>query len=238
MSRWLVNLEAVRTHFRADHPRPRIRWWASTVESQRLRGSGYQLGEFIGQGRRLHFCYLSNTVLDVIESRNAFLFWNEQMPERLADRIMAQISRGPPPLSWRLAGLVGLAIVWIELGMAFWVDLVIPPVGVGCWSVFVLVYAVITTVTWVISQIFTRTNKYLVYVSHIANTASVLGLMFLAATVVGFRSSSPTPSEMLTRRAHSSVAVSTIATAGRPCQATGSTHASAAGWTLRAWTST
>jgi len=178
MSRWLFNVDAVRAAASTGNGLQPV-WWKPNLPKT---SNPFKIGDFIGQCRRLGFCGLSESVLTQVAKSSQFQDWDsETTPEEFAEGIAAEKH---PPLSWRMTTITGLAIVWIELLMAFWVDHVTPPSGLGCWSLFVLIYAILSSVSWVVQQASRRPPLWAVYLSHGFNTLAILWLIFVTATVV------------------------------------------------------
>jgi hypothetical protein len=116
-----------------------------------------------------------------VAKKPPFQDWNSNTAIEFSKRIT---SERRAPLSWRFTAVISLAIVWAELMMAFWVDHITPPSGLGCCSLFVLLYAILSSVSWVIQQIYQRPPPWAVYLSHVFNTFAIFWLIFVTGTVV------------------------------------------------------
>jgi hypothetical protein len=170
LSRWLYNVNVVK--FWNDDRRPReiLPWWkppstrgASVGATQSSYANGpvdnpFQLGPFIGQGRRLQACCLSSVLMDVgdrllLERQGNLAKYNSSAPyddgaQEVLKRLLAR-----PPNSWYKIAFIGLLIVWASITMALLLAYNTPTIGVGCWSGSFLVFGVLSSVTWMLQFI-------------------------------------------------------------------------------------
>jgi hypothetical protein len=126
-----------------------IDWWVPVGDKKhRLNDmNALEVGDFIGQGRRMAYCGLLS---EALTKANGRVF--ENGPERFAscaDSIVRHL-HSSRPLSWYYTAAVSLLLVWSQILMAVLVAHTTPTVGLGCWSGSFLVYGALSSVTWVV----------------------------------------------------------------------------------------
>jgi hypothetical protein len=174
ISRWMWNVNAVvewtaRQDGRDDHPD----WWQQSKEDAYKRSPGQQseedtsiestgqtqdraqlpcfdryISEFVGQGRQIGYNGLAYAVLGSVYDTP-----NDNRRVQQLDVIVKQTLKrlnGRRPGSWWVLSLISLAIVWLEIGMAFMISYNVPTVGIGCRSMSYLIYGGLSTLPWII----------------------------------------------------------------------------------------
>jgi len=195
MTRWLFNVLAVR-QWSANQGVGDYFWWHPELEDESKQlMRALDVGDFIGQGRRLQYCGLTHAILRETElslaSGGGHHFpiidaWEPNAPERIAKAIAA-LSPPPRPKRWYSIMLVCLLVVWVEILMAFFFDFITPPVGPGCWSLMFLVYGCLSMPTWGLSFWEPRRGKLRRirrWVSHSFNTLAIGWMIFVIYMVV------------------------------------------------------
>jgi hypothetical protein len=171
MSRWLYNVEAIRTHF---HVQPRsiipphtnqapliqtIDWWKPGGEDDDSLGnwSRFIIGDFIGQGRRMQYCGL---VAAVLESMDSFKIKDRDITSysKLANNVVGRLEE-TRPTQWYVTSALSFFMVWSQILMASMISYNTPSVGLGCWTGGHLVYGALSSVSWVV-QIARRSRDY------------------------------------------------------------------------------
>jgi heme O synthase-like polyprenyltransferase len=95
---------------------------------------------------------------------------------------------GHRPGSWWVLSLISLAIVWLEIGMAFMTSYTVPTVGIGCRSMSYLIYGGLSTLPWIIQ--FLPGSRHPGYmrkaVHHFICSLSTLCLIFITFAAVSW----------------------------------------------------
>jgi hypothetical protein len=87
------------------------------------------------------------------------------------------------PISWFVTAVVCLTIVLCDAMMAFMADFITPPVGLGCWSFTVMMYAVMSSISWVV-QFWKHPPTWLKAISHFFNICAILCLVGITTAVL------------------------------------------------------
>jgi hypothetical protein len=170
LSRWLYNVNVVKT-WKDDHRRRRpLRWWiphstrsvsVGGIQASHVNGpvdNPFQLGSFIGQGRRLQACCLSSVLMDVgdtlhLGQRGNPAEYNTSAPyDEGGNEVLKRLSARPPN-SWYKIAFVGLLIVWTSITMALLLAYNTPTIGLGCWSGSFLTFGILSSSTWMLQFI-------------------------------------------------------------------------------------
>jgi hypothetical protein len=106
------------------------------------------ISNFAGQGRQMGYNGLAYAVLvSVYDTPN-----DNRRVQRLdviVDRTFKRL-KGRRPASWWALSLISLALVWLEIGMAFMISYNVPTVGIGCRSMSYIIYGGLSTLPWII----------------------------------------------------------------------------------------
>lgn len=106
------------------------------------------ISDFVGQGRHIGYNGLAYAVLvSVYDTPN-----DNRRVERLdfiVDRTFKRL-KGRRPASWWVLSLISLAVVWLEIAMAFMLSHNVPTVGIGCRSMSYIIYGGLSTLPWII----------------------------------------------------------------------------------------
>jgi hypothetical protein len=94
------------------------------------------------------------------------------------------------PRSWYITAFVSLLLIWTEIFLAVVVDFYTPTIGFGCWSGSIVLYALLSMVSWLV-QFKKRPGRVLMIIAHVFNTLAILWL--LAATLMVVSCCSPAP---------------------------------------------
>ena len=142
MERWLFNVNAVRTQ-------GETLWW-----NRNDIPAKFQLGEFVGQGRRMRYYGLVEAVISEYQTpmNPPHLDLGLDKHDWLARDIRGRLGRGCSPL-WLYSAVIAFILVWIPILSAFTVAFTSPTVGVGCWSGAILTYGVLCSFSWVVSVV-------------------------------------------------------------------------------------
>jgi hypothetical protein len=200
MSRWLFTVDSVRNWPKplnqqtqpAPLPQPtvptqhaletsEIVWWLPTNNDMGC----FRVGDFIGQGRRMEYCGLTEAVLNCTNNSEIvrpFGDWTPEKPKDIAARISAKLNTRRP-VAWFVTAALCLMIVLADTMMAFMADFITPPVGLGCWSLSVLMYAGMSTVSWGL-QFWIHPPAWVRAVSHFFNAVAIVCLVSITGTIV------------------------------------------------------
>jgi len=212
------NVNAVRVWARGKTEKPN--WWSQDNEDKRQtaweeaneaqnRGDALhelvnggehlvpfdiEIGEFVGQGRRLGYNGFAYAVLGSVYVRSG----NQRRMRPLGrvkngrtqnmamyakDRLTTGRLR---PGSWWLLAFTSLALVWLEIGMAVMMSYNTPTVGLACRSGVYLLYGLLSTFTWVV-RLFPASNypgDRLKILCHCVNVFATLVLFFAVFATV------------------------------------------------------
>lgn len=194
MSRWLYNTLAVRAWAPDEETLERdpygqrngIAWWSSSAaKAGNPRTHCFYIGDFVGHGRSMHYCGLVSAFMNAVEreelitGRDSIL--NVLKPLKLEDE---------RPRCWYITAIVSLLLVWTEIFLAVVVDVFTPTIGFGCWSGSIVLYALLSMVSWLV-QFRKRPGKVLMAVAHVFNTLAILWILAATFMVVSYCSPSP-----------------------------------------------
>ncbi|KAM0435839.1 hypothetical protein ACHAPT_002730 [Fusarium lateritium] len=149
MSRWLFNVDAVLTSAEAanggnlNNMQP-PEWWSRSRQKNHLEV--FKIKEFIGQGRKIKYCGLADATIRAQKAHS--LGSNLGEYALCADTLMNDLN-GARPTQWYITAFTSLFLVVFEVMMAFLIAFCTPTFGLGCWSGSLLLYGLLSTVTWV-----------------------------------------------------------------------------------------
>jgi hypothetical protein len=187
--RWLYNVEAVRTGVfdkeRSENDPhtqgPDIAWWTpeNPAEAQSPRTTSFQIGDFVGHGRTMHYCGLVFAFMAFIETPERIGWIRDPGFIRIIPEFLSLTRKRPR--AWYLMASVSLLLIWTELLLAVVVDFYTPTIGFGCWSGSIVLYAILSTVSWLI-QFKKRPGEVLKAAAHFFNALAIVWI--LAATMM------------------------------------------------------
>lgn len=141
----------------------------------------FQIGEFIGQGRKVKYCGLADAVIRVHNGRDLGRDLKEYAA--LAKDLKDDLN-GTRPAQWWVTALVSLLLVVVEVMMAFLIAFFTPTFGLGCWSGGLALYGVLSTATWGIHFLFGAPGKGWRFVCSCCNFLALGWLITLTGFVV------------------------------------------------------
>ncbi|KAK0620900.1 hypothetical protein B0T14DRAFT_587753 [Immersiella caudata] len=177
----LANLSAVTTRDPGLDPpytslgRLSGQWWHGENEE---RPESFYVGQFVGQGRTMHYCALVDAVMTATRETERFKNHIDEYDARGAEA--AAIFAGPKSRSWYKYAFSGLLIVWVEIMMATGFAFMTPTVGPGCWSGSCFLYGALSTISWGI-QFWKRPPAWLKGLAYFANGLAFLWLIAVIA---------------------------------------------------------
>jgi hypothetical protein len=193
MKRWLWNVAAVK-RWEADDSSDitmiDIDWWKTPNrysdqqhESQAATqaASDFKIYEFIGQGRKIHYCGLAHAVIEALQGR-AFL---TKSFEAISTDVSNEM-RGNRPASWWILAVTSLGLVWVGVGMAMVIAYNTPTVGIGCWTLTYLLYGIVSTLPWLVHFVRKHPGGVVRFFCRISNMISTVGLFFIIFAHVSF----------------------------------------------------
>ncbi|KAL2681132.1 hypothetical protein Neosp_008736 [[Neocosmospora] mangrovei] len=188
MSRWLFNVDAVLTSARdagADLNNMQTPvWWSRNRPAAALEV--FEIQEFIGQGRKIKYCGLADAVIRTVQDlqeRKRPLGNNLDEYRLCAQTVLSHLN-GTRPTQWWVTAFVSLFLVVFEVMMAFLVAFCTPTFGLGCWSGGLLLYGLLSTLTWVYHLIFKAPGKRGQIICSIFNFFSLGWLITLTGFVL------------------------------------------------------
>ncbi|KPI43622.1 uncharacterized protein AB675_6994 [Cyphellophora attinorum] len=172
IQRWLYNVSAVVPVTIA----PSVPLWTQSIEEALEKPMDqFDIGAFVGQGRRLRYCGIVNGVLDKIK-------YEDEKHLRLADLTANATPNSfeacirSRPRSWYIIWLLSQAIVIMAFSMAFEVSFNTPTIGFGCRSLAYFIWFLVSSVSWVILGIWQEPSDLLRCISWFTNGFSALAL--------------------------------------------------------------
>ncbi|KAK4445968.1 hypothetical protein QBC34DRAFT_497138 [Podospora aff. communis PSN243] len=143
-------------------------WWNGEGED------AFYVGNFVGQGRTIHYCGLVDAVMRATRRKERFL--NKIGEYDACGAEAAAIFAGSKSRSWYKYAFAELLIVWAEIMAAAGFAFMTPTVGPGCWSGSCFLYGALSTISWVI-QFRKIPPPWLKGVAYVVNGVSVLWLI-------------------------------------------------------------
>ncbi|KAH7487449.1 Uncharacterized protein HZ326_22694 [Fusarium oxysporum f. sp. albedinis] len=169
ISRWLYNVEAVKTWASEPVNDPNnIEWWQDNTEIPQA----LKIDVFIGQGRKIQFCGLPHALLETSATVD---FHTEKDLSGCAERAANRL-KGWKPKAWYVVAILSFLLVWCAIMSAFVVSFTAPTIGLGCRSLTYLLFGAFSSVSWVI-QFSKRPPQWALWVSYISNTLAILTLL-------------------------------------------------------------
>lgn len=153
IERWLFNVDCVFRSASLWHA-PKTDSTEAEVSAARDQLVPFKIGEFLGQGRRLRYCGVTDTVLKYI-SEGVAKDGGLPLPE-ITEQAEANKPQGAKtfhefqnalktrPLKWYSVWIASQLIVMTCFGMAFMVSFNTPTVGFGCRSMVYLMWYLLT----------------------------------------------------------------------------------------------
>ncbi|KAK4445168.1 hypothetical protein QBC34DRAFT_358660 [Podospora aff. communis PSN243] len=174
MSRWLFNVEAVRKWKMAGaDPATKIEWWKDSVPTH------FKLRDFVGQGRRMHYCGLAHaTMFCVTDPKHIDDSNGLDEYDVLAQQVIEKLNGRRPGL-WFSSAVRAFLLVWLQIFMSFLVAITSPTAGIGCWSGSIMLFGVLTSFSWFVSLFKKSCGPKLRIVCHTVNITAILFLIFL-----------------------------------------------------------
>jgi hypothetical protein len=188
IERWLYNVESIINHNEALEDlspqsasgiatgAPPIQWWKPEAEPLEL-----VVGDFVGSGRRLRHCGVTNTVLDRLDHRPG----SNPRRWRYDDEIQAYKDLATDfekdlvkrPLSWCACWFCGWIFVSVGISMAIMISFTTGTVGMGCLALLWLIFWNISSVSWYFQAMFQEPPRMVRWVSTGVNSISFLLLL-------------------------------------------------------------
>jgi hypothetical protein len=166
-----------------------IGWWSPERDEngQELTPIELKINEFVGQGRRMRHCGVTNTVLEHLHAKGATQwFYNDKIARytEFADKFDKDITKRP--FSWWVCWACGGAFVSISVFMAMMVSYNTPTIGLGCRSLTWIMFWLLSSVSWVFQAWKQEPPKWMRWLSVAVNSLSLtllLSIMFLQASL-------------------------------------------------------
>lgn len=182
MSRWLYNTEAIRTWAEGGATDNNIRWWTpeTTVPQN------FQVGEFIGQGRRIQYYSLSHATLGALDNFPSQTNTKEDL-DQCAQKVVAELHGRKRPAAWYVAATLANSIVWAAVISALAVTLMSPQsVALVCRMMTILLFGVFSSVSWAVQFFAARPSRAARWVCHLSNALAAMALIVAGILQVRF----------------------------------------------------
>lgn len=150
----------------------------AATESESALFDGHIL-DFVGQGREIGYCGLAHAVVNSVYDSH-----EDTRQIRPVDSIVQEAIlelSGHRAKSWRVMSLVSLALIWLEIGMAYMISYNTPTVGLGCRSGSYIVYGVLSSIPWALHSLsgFKHPSFRQRVLIHFFSTFALLSLLFI-----------------------------------------------------------
>jgi hypothetical protein len=160
-----------------DHDPDNIEWW-----SPRIAGyEPFQVGGFIGQGRRMQYAGIASAVINETENYRDLFDDSVESFDVVAEHVSARLQH--KPTSWWVISVISLSLVLLEVMMAFTVSFITPTVGLGCRSFSCGLVAIFSSISWTLSLFVRTPPKWVRIVSHSVNGVVIAILV----AIIGFQ---------------------------------------------------
>ncbi|KAH8602956.1 hypothetical protein B0O99DRAFT_588020 [Bisporella sp. PMI_857] len=180
MSRWLHNVDAIRRwKLSKGNYINDIAWWDITLGGQ----EPFQIGRFIGQGRRMQYCGLTSSVILETTDYKSLLNGKGDISlfDAIADRVSERLQR--KATSWLVVAFISLVLVLLEVMMAFMIAFITPTVGLGCRSFSYGMFAILSSFSWCFNIVVRTPPKAIQIICHSFNALAILAL----TAIIGFQ---------------------------------------------------
>ena len=144
-----------------------------------------QIGRFIGQGRSIKYTGLSYAVMDEIPANGHPARVYPTDYNTLARNVYQKLQRRPP--SWFVTALLSLGLVMAEVMLAFMLAFNTPTVGLGCWSGSFAIYAILSTLCWILALLFQKPGPIVTAMCYTFNTLAFGWLITVTMLVVSIQ---------------------------------------------------
>ncbi|KAM7187294.1 hypothetical protein V8F20_011049 [Naviculisporaceae sp. PSN 640] len=180
VERWLHNVQAIKNQ--RDGTSPEIRWWPTPNAPP---ANVFRVGRFIGQGRSVQYAGLSHAVMAELPSKGVATRTYPGDYTDLAARVHSRLQyERRRPLSWFVIALVSQVAVVAVVMLAFMLAFNTPTVGLGCWSGSFALYAILSSLTWILSLVIRRKpGRWLTGLCYFCNTLA-LGWLIVATLFI------------------------------------------------------
>ncbi len=143
----------------------------------------FRIGRFIGQGRATQYAGLSYAVMVEIPPRSRPLRAFPGDYKMFAGRVHERL-KGRRPLSWFVTALLSEALVMAEVMLALMLAFNTPTVGLGCWSGSFALYAILSSVCWILALCFAKPGRVVIWLCFVFNTLAFAWLIIITLLVV------------------------------------------------------
>ncbi|KAK0741302.1 hypothetical protein B0T18DRAFT_440629 [Schizothecium vesticola] len=138
------------------------------------------VGRFIGQGRSTQYSGLSYAVMKHTPTKGHPGRTYPTDYNSFAVKVHNELEGRPPP-SWFITALLAQAIVTTEVMLAFMLAFNTPTVGLGCWSGSFAIYAILSSLCWILSLCFPKPGSV---VTGLCYTLNVLAFGWLVTVTI------------------------------------------------------
>ncbi|OIW22757.1 hypothetical protein CONLIGDRAFT_694582 [Coniochaeta ligniaria NRRL 30616] len=179
MTRWLYNVNAIKSWREHDVAVQN----AAAVENARAGPNIFDeadfIGRFIGQGRATQYAGLSYAVMKEIPPRSRPL---RTFPGDYVT--FAERAPGRRPPSWFVTALLSEGVVMAEVMLALMLAFNTPTVGLGCWSGSFALYAILSSMCWILALCFAKPGRVVTCLCYVFNALSFAWLIIVTVLVL------------------------------------------------------
>lgn len=156
----------------------------STHQGQWRKGASmtdFKIGEYVGQGRRMRYCAVTDTVLQLIlDPRRPHL----KLPSE-SDALKFRVRLPRRPYAWYITWIVSQVLLAVAYSSAFVVSFMTPTIGLGCRSLLYTIWYLFSFFSWVLLGIFQEPPQFwrrLAWIPNALATLFLFSIMFLQVT--------------------------------------------------------
>ncbi|KAM7205165.1 hypothetical protein V8F20_003302 [Naviculisporaceae sp. PSN 640] len=134
---------------------------------------------FVGQGREIDYCGLAHAVANSVYDSHEDTRQIRPIAA-IVQEVRLELS-GHRAKSWRVMSIVAMALVWLEIFMAFIISYNTPTVGLGCRSGSYVIYGGLSSIPWVLHSLpgFKHPSFRQRVLIHCFNALALLSLLFI-----------------------------------------------------------
>ncbi|KAJ9663651.1 hypothetical protein H2198_000663 [Neophaeococcomyces mojaviensis] len=149
----------------------------NTTQWQRDIGTPkeFDIGDFVGQGRRMRYCGVASTILQMISHPNKARM---HLPgKKEANKFQEDLPN--PPLNWYWVWLVSQLIVGTSYASAFGISFYNPTIGLGCRTFAYTVWYILSFSSWLLLGICKEPQPFVRVFACIPNALASLSLFII-----------------------------------------------------------
>lgn len=170
----VANPSAIRSTDTVSEDPAEIKNIETESRTQYPNETSFKIGRFIGQGRKIRYCAVTDTVLSMamddsrlrrLPSEQDAIYFQQRLPQR--------------PYLWYIIWCLSFLTVAVGFTTAFVITYQTPPIGVGCRCLSYLIWYAPSTVSWALLGLFQEPGPLVHASMCIANGLSTIVLIVI-----------------------------------------------------------